>query len=230
MQATSFIHQCLPRARLSAPALAVSATVFALLGCGGSTSNIAADITPAPTAAVPTMAAGAMLATVAGDSATVGSTFVNATGNGFIALSQDGDAATSALYVVNGTKARRVPAISSFTTLGFDRTEAATLTPLSASAAAGSYDSIVGDVPASFTVGSDGSISAGSSSCKLSGKIDFGNSYGGAFAVTLTLVNCGSASSATYNGIVLASPSNAPAAWQAIAENGSSVIDLLALR
>ena len=98
------------------------------------------------------------------------------------------------------------------------------------SASAGGYQALVGGKPTTFTVAADGSITAGTGECKLSGKIDFATSLGGAQTVMLNVSSCGSIGNSAYTGVVFASDSTAPAAWQLIAENGTNVIDLLAYR
>ncbi|MES2261401.1 MAG: hypothetical protein V4724_23030 [Pseudomonadota bacterium] len=205
---------------------AAALAVFALAGCGNNASEAPA---PAPTSAVPVLAEGALLGYAGGDTAPAASAFINKEGKGYIALSADGDGGASVLHVTDNGKARRVPGGAAFVTLAMERSQPVTLLALDAKAA-GSYTAMVGGKPASFTLAADGTLSAGASDCKLSGKVDFNSSYGGARGVTLNVSACGSVAAGSYSGVALASNEIAPAALQLIAENGSSVIDLLAYR
>ncbi len=205
---------------------ALLAVVAGLAGCNGSTSNV-----PPPTSSVPVLGEGALQGYANGDTVSGASIYTNKDGKGYVLLSADGDGAATVIHVVDGSKGRRVPVASSgMVTLAYDRTQAVALTALSGANAAGSYQVLIGGKPALFTVAADGAISAGSSDCKLSGKVDFSVTYGGAAALTLTASGCGSAAEGSYKGLALASADTAPAALQLVGENGSAVLDLLAYR
>ncbi|MEK8046259.1 hypothetical protein [Ideonella margarita] len=202
----------------------LTAMTIWLAACGGS-----GDDTSAPTSAVPTRAEGAYLTAAQGDSAAVGLTLVNAAGQGFVLLSDDGDAAATVMHISNKTEARRAPAGAAFVTPSYSRSEPLTLTPLSGPALAGDYQLLLDGKPAALSVAADGRITAAAAStCKLSGQVDLASSYGGAKAVTLNLQNCGTLAAGSYAGVLYAAASTAPARWQAVVENGKSVIDLLA--
>lgn len=205
------------------------AMVLSLAACGSSSEPEPAPV-QVPTSTVPALAEGAYQAYASGDTLPGASIYLNKDGKGFVLLSADGDGAASVLHVVDKTRGRRVPAIAGNVTLGYERSQPLTLSALSGATAAGSYQAMVGGKPASFTVAADGSISAGASDCKLSGKLDFSAGYGGAVGLSLTASGCGDAATGSYQGIALASSQNAPAALQLVGENGSKVLDLLAYR
>jgi hypothetical protein len=211
--------------RLTAATLAtLAAMTLSLAACGGN-----GDDAPPPTSAVPTLATGAYLTSVQGDSATVGLTLINAAGQGFVLLSDDGDAAATVMHISNGTEARRAPAGPGFVTLSYARSESLSLMTLSGAALAGDYQLLLDGKPAAVTVAADGHITAlTSSSCKLSGQIDLASSYGGGKGVSLNLESCGAQAAGTYSGVLYLAASTAPARWQAVVENGKNVIDLLA--
>lgn len=200
------------------------AGVIALTGCGGGSSS------PAPSSFVPATPPGAALATVKGDTASVGTTFFNVAGQGFVLLSADGEAPVTVMHLASSASGRRVPGSAGFVTLSYDRITAQTLLPVTASTVAGTFQAMAGGQPARIAVAADGTITPGTTDCKLSGKIDLAASFGGAQAVTLLASGCGAAASGTFNGVVFASADTAPAAWQLVAENGISVLDFLAYR
>ncbi|HEX3139040.1 MAG TPA: hypothetical protein VHQ87_03250 [Rhizobacter sp.] len=206
-----------------------AALASVLSACGN-----ADDDTPAPaTSAVPSVAEGALQASVEGDSASVGTALFNADGRGYVILSSDGDSGATVVHVADQHRswARRVPATSSFVTLRFARSEPLSLTPLTGAALAGSYQLMLDGKPAALAITTDGGISAAAgSSCKLTGQVDLASNYGGARGLTLKLEACGQLAAGTYQGVLYASGATAPAAWQAVLENGSSVLDLLAYR
>jgi hypothetical protein len=205
--------------------LAALAAVAGLVACGGDSS---VSVT-APNSVIPATAPGAALAMVSGDTAGSGTTFFNATGQGIVLLSPDGDAPTTVVHVADNTRGRRAPAVNEFVTLRYERTTAQTVVPLT-SAVAGSYQTLVGGRPARFVVAADGAITAGSTDCKLSGKIELATLYGGAQAVSLQSANCGTVANGTFSGVVFTGADTAPAAWQLVAENGASVLDVLVYR
>ncbi|MBV6324210.1 hypothetical protein [Duganella violaceipulchra] len=205
---------------------ALLAVVAGLAGCNGSTSN-----EPPPPSSVPVLGEGALQGYANGDTVSGASIYTNKDGKGYVLLSADGDGAATVIHVVDGSKGRRVPVASSgMVTLAYDRTQAVVLNALSGANAAGSYQVLIGGKPVLFTVAADGAISAGASDCKLTGKVDFTATYGGAAALTLTASGCGSAVEGSYKGLALASADTAPAALQLVGENGSAVLDLLAYR
>ncbi|OEZ62800.1 hypothetical protein [Duganella sp. HH105] len=205
---------------------ALLAVVAGLAGCNGSSSN-----EPAPTSSVPVLGEGALQGYANGDTVSGASIYTNKDGKGYVLLSADGDGAATVMHVVDGSKGRRVPvSVGGMVTLAYDRTQALVLNALSPANAAGNYQALIGGKPALFTVAADGAISAGGSDCKLSGKVDFAATYGGAAALTLTASGCGSAAEGSYRGLALASADTAPAALQLVGENGNAVLDVLAYR
>lgn len=205
---------------------ALLAVVAGLAGCNGSTNS-----EPPPTSSVPALGEGALQGYANGDTVSGASIYTNKDGKGYVLLSADGDGAATVIHVVDGSKGRRVPVVTSgMVTLAYDRTQVLALNALSAANAAGSYQVLIGGKPALFTVAADGAISAGGSDCKLSGKVDFTATYGGAAALTLTASGCGSSAEGSYKGLALASADMAPAALQLVGENGSAVLDVLAYR
>lgn len=219
------------RAGLTLPALAAPVltaltalvAMAALAGCSGSTEQPPVP----PTSTVPASAEGARMAYVSGDSAAGASIYTNKEGKGYVALSADGDSATTVLHVVNKTQGRRVPA-GAFVSLAYERTADLPLRALTPASAAGNYQAVVGGKPALFTIAADGKITAGASDCKLEGKVDFNATYGGAVGLNLTVTACGMAAPGSYSGIAAAPEVKAPAALQLIGENGRTVLDVLA--
>jgi|GEM_PF-3670026 len=205
---------------------AMLAVAAGLAGCNGSTNT-----DPAPTSSVPALGEGALQGYANGDTVSGASIYTNKDGKGFVLLSADGDGAATVMHVVDGSKGRRVPvSANGMVTLTYDRTQAMALNALTSANAAGSYQALVGGKPALFTVAADGAISAGGSDCKLSGKVDFSATYGGAVALTLTASGCGGSVEGSYKGLVLASADTAPATLQLVGENGTAVLDVLAYR
>jgi hypothetical protein len=207
-------------------AIPLVAALLALLSACGSS-----DDSPPPTSALPSMTEGALLATVQGDSASVGMTFFNASGKGFVILSDDGDSSATVMHVADQTAGHRVPAGNGFVTLSLARSEALSLTPPTGATLAGDFLLLLDGKPVALSVDTGGRISpASTSTCKLSGQVDLSSHYGGARGLSLTLENCGTRTAGAYEGLLFVSAATPPAAWQAVVENGSSVIDVLAYR
>lgn len=213
-----------PSRRRAAAAAAVLATLLG--GCGGSS-----DDTPAPTSAVPALAAGAVTAYATGDTARGATAFVDAAGDGYVLLSDDGDAPAAVLHVLQAGQGRRVPATDRFVTLAFERSQPLAVRPLGADELRGSYRARVGDQVAAFTVGADGTVApAAGGGCAVTGRLDTSRSLGGARPLTLAVSGCGGTVSGEFRGIAWSSADTAPAAWQAVLENGRGALDLLAFR
>lgn len=208
------------------PFLLCSTLLAALLvGCGDGSDD------PPPTSAVPAVAEGAFAASVQGDTAGVGLALFDAAGQGFVLLSDDGDSGHTVMHVADRTQARRAPVGPGFVTLAFARSEPVTLSIPGGAELAGEYQVLLDGKPVSLSITADGRIGpAGTGACKLGGQVDLARSIGGARALSLTLENCGSLAAGSYQGVLFASADTAPARWQAVVENGRSVIDLLAYR
>lgn len=209
---------------MAKPAALALGALLALAGCGNGADE------PAPTSSVPALGEGARQGYGSGDTASAASIYINKDGKGFVLLSADGDSAAMVMHVVDNTRGRRVPAApGGLVALAYERVQSVTLAALGG-ATAGGYTAMVGGKPALFAIAADGAITAGGSECKLSGKLDFNASYGGAVGMSLNASGCGAAAEGSYKGIALASADTAPAALQLVAENGNAVLDLLAYR
>jgi hypothetical protein len=193
-------------------------------GCGGSDST-----DPTLTSRLPTLAEGAYEVSVSGDSLATGLAFQAADGRHWLLLSTDGEAAATVAYIGTSAGARRVP-LGDGRTISFDLQAAASLAPLTPATWAGRYDAWIAGQPASFTVGADGSITAGTTPCRLSGRLGVGGPVGGAPSATLDVTGCIGIASGSYNALAWAADSIRPAAIRMVGENGQTVIDLLAYR
>lgn len=208
-------------------ALAAAATLslLALAGCLD-------DQGAGPTVTVDDLSSGAYIVSV-GDSAspTVGKYYADASGNRLLVLTDGSDSETLSQYYRRSAGGAwvSVPAATQDTTVTLLRSDSLTTSTVSASALAGSYVAkVASGVTASFTLSSDGSIAAASSSsCKLTGTLTTGTLPNTLKLSLKSGSGCGSLpSSAT--GVLVVDSDFSPAAFRLLADNGSTAFDLWA--
>ncbi len=209
----------------------LSAVLLALAACGGSDDATAptppATPTP-PKITVSDLPTGSYVVSMGDINApTVGKYYAAADGSRLLVVADAADRATQ-LFRKAGSDAWVVAPGSNLdvnvTLLRSDATQAATPTLASL---AGNYVTLVATgVTASFSVNAAGDITAGSSTCKLSGKLA-ANTLPGSLKLTLTTVGCG-ALPASSTGVVTADADYAPARFRLVADSGTLVVDLWA--
>ena len=199
--------------------LSMLAVACGLAACGGD---------DAPTVAVTDLAAGAYTVSVGDANApTVGKYYAAADGSRLLVLADSNDQATQLYRRAPGAAWVAVPVLGN-TTVALLRSDALPVAAVTVAAQAGSYTTLLatGGV-ASFTVSATGDITAGTSACKLSGKLAVG-SLPNTLALTLSAQVCGSLP-ASSTGVLAVDADYAPAV-RLVADNGTQLLDLWAYR
>ncbi|AXQ27177.1 hypothetical protein D0B54_00050 [Solimonas sp. K1W22B-7] len=181
-----------------------------------------------PKVELPAMSPGAHALRLTGDAAGVsGWGFMADDGRGFVQLAPQSDAPSTVVFTRAGRgKAwRRVPAATAPQTLAaaLDEPQAAAAAPV----LAGSYDALLGGAPARFTVAADGALSAASGECTLSGRLDPGKAYAGAFPVQASVAGC-AALAGSYRGLAFADPDAKNARFRVVLHDAGKIIDFYA--
>lgn len=206
-----------------ARALASALLACGMLALGGCGSSSAPKDTMAP------LADGAYQVSIEGDAPVTGAAFFTG-GKGYVVLSDDGDAAASVLYSVGEFGiVRRVPPSADHHRVEFALQRPLALDAASLAGLAASYQTWLADQKVEFSVSANGTISAGSTPCKLSGNLA-AVAGSASLSVTLIATDCGSVGAGRYTGLLYASDALKPAAFRIVAENGSALVDVLAYR
>lgn len=201
--------------------MALAATALVLSACGGGDDK-------QPQVTVDDLATGSYVVAVGDANApTVGKYYAGADGSRLLVLADSSDRANQ-LYRKEAGKAWVGIPVSdkdvSVTLLRSSLTPTATVT---AAALAGSYATLVATgVTASFTVKANGDISAGTSACKLSGKLSAGK-LPNTLQLNLSAQGCGSPPSSS-TGVLVVDTDYAPAPFRLVADNGAQTLDLWA--
>ncbi|QJD92629.1 hypothetical protein HH213_22580 [Duganella dendranthematis] len=202
--------------------LLAGAAALLLSACGSSN-----DV-PAPEVKVTELAAGAY-AVSAGDAAnpTAGKYYAAADGSRLLVLNNSGQQA-SALYRRDGNGSwQMTPAATQNTTLDLLNSSATPSTTVTVSALARSYSvRLSSGATAAFSVSSSGDIVAGSTSCKLSGKLS-ASTLPNTLKASLSTSGCGDLP-AQSDGYLVVDGDYAPAVFRLLTYSGSTLVDLWA--
>jgi len=202
-----------------------AAVVLVLAACGSDDDSPAAT---APTLKVDDATTGAY--TVSVDTANglvVGKYLAGDDGSRLLALQGDDDRVTRLYRRASANAAwTAVPAADAPTTVTLATRAAVALAAPTAAALAGKYRVAIDGGTADFTLGADGTLTAGTSTCKLSGTTSAGT-LPGSLKVTLATSGCG-ALPASATGVLMPDADFAPAAFRLVADNGAVALDLWA--
>lgn len=196
------------------------AAVLLLSACGSSN-----DV-PAPEVKVTELTAGAY-AVSSGDAAnpTVGKYYAAADGSRLLVLNNSGQQA-SALYRRDGNGSwQMTPAATQNTTLDLLNSSATPSTTVMVSALARSYSvRLSSGAATAFSISSNGDIVAGSTSCKLSGKLS-ASTLPNTLKASLSTSGCGDLP-AQSDGYLVVDGDYAPAVFRLLTYSGSTLVDL----
>lgn len=197
-----------------------------LLSACGSSHDAATDTSP--TIRVTDLATG-VYAVASGDAAspTAGKYYVAADGSALLVLNNSSQQAQT-VYRREGSGTWQVtPAVTADTTLTLLSSSAITGSTLNPTSVARSYSvRLASGAAATFTVGSGGDITAGSSSCKLSGKLSAGT-LSNTLKLSLTTAGCGDLP-AQSDGVLIVDSDYSPAVFRLVTYSGSAPVDLWA--
>lgn len=195
-------------------------------GCSNNDSDQGADPAPAPTVKVTELAVGTW-AVSSGDVAnpTAGKYYAGADGSRLLVLN-NAEQLASAVYRRDGNgNWQASPGASS--TLELINSNPAPSEPLALGAIGGSYQvRLSGGAVAAFTVNANGDIVAGSSACKLTGKMSASN-LAGVLAVSLGASGCDDLP-AQSSGFAVRDGDYAPAAFRLLTYTDTALADLWA--
>ncbi|RZT11049.1 hypothetical protein SAMN05216319_0481 [Duganella sp. CF402] len=202
--------------------LAAAAAALLLSACGSSNE-------PAkPTVKVSDLAAG-MYAVSAGDSAnpTAGRYYSAADGSRLLVLNNSAQQATALYRRDAGGSWQMTPAATQDTSLELLNSSSLQSATLNFTAVARSYTvRLSSGAAAAFSVNANGEIVAGSTSCKLSGKLA-ASSLPNTLKATLSASSCGDLP-AQSDGYLVVDSDYAPAAFRLLTYSGSTPLDLWA--
>ena len=201
--------------------MALAASALVLSACGGSGDN-------APQVTVDNLATGSYVVAVGDtDAPTVGKYYAGADGRRLLVLADSSDRANQ-LYRREAEQAWvAVPVPEKDVNVTLLRNSATSTTTVTATALAGNYVTLVATgVTASFSVKANGDISAGTSACKLSGKLA-ASSLPNTLALSLAADGCGSLPTSS-TGVLVVDGDYAPARFRLVADNGAKTLDLWA--
>lgn len=207
-----------------------AALLLALNGCGGGSSSHSSTVEPpAPVVSVPDLSAGAYIISMGSvDNLTIGKYYADASGGRLLVLANADDRA-NALYRRQNSSAKwiAVPSLSADVTISFLQSNPIVVDAVAVANVTGNYQTrLSGGDAAAFTIAANGDISAGSSNCKLSGKVEAGT-LPATLKLTLNAASCGSLPAKT-SGVLIVDRDYAPAAFRLVGDDGSTIVDLWA--
>lgn len=198
---------------------AATLLALALTACGGNGD---------PKVTVPELAAGFYtVSSGSEDALVVGSYLAAADGTRLLVLDNTQGQA-SALYRRQASgNWRAVPDTGKDVTVTLLQTHAVVSPSVTLGSLAGRYAvRLASGAAASFTLGAQGELAAGSTACKLSGQASSG-SLPGTLALTLSTTGCAGLP-ATSSGVLVPDRDRAPAAFRLLTDDGNQILDLLA--
>ncbi len=210
-------------------AAVTTATLLALAGCGGggSSGGSSKGETPAPAVSVAELSAGAYIVSLgSADDLSIGKYYADASGSRLLVVTDDDDRA-DALYrrQNSGSKWIAVPGPGADVTISFLQSTPIVVDAVDVADVAGSYQTrLPSGAAADFAIAANGDITAGSSSCKLSGKVE-GGTLPGTLKLTLDAASCGSLPAKT-TGVLIVDRDYAPAAFRLVGDDEKTVVDL----
>jgi len=211
--------------------IALASTALFLGACGGGNHDTPATNTPTetakPTVAVDDLGTGSFVVSVGDANApAVGKYYGAADGTRLLVLSDSEDHATQSYRRAAGGAWVAVPGTDKDVQVHFLRSNALPDLSLSLAALAKHYRVMVAaGVSADFTLMADGTITPGTTSCKLSGKVSAG-ALPNTMKLSLATTGCALPSSAT--GVIAFDGDYAPAAFRMLADDGAQIVDLWA--
>lgn len=200
---------------------------FSLLALAGALAACGGD--DGPKVAVTDLPAGHYTVSVGDANApTVGKYYAASDGSRLLVLANSNDQATQLYRRAVGANWVAVPTAGQDTSVSLLRSDALPVAAVNLAAMAGNYTTALaaGGV-ASFAVNASGDITAGTSACKLSGKLSAGV-LPNTLALSLSAQACGSLP-ASSTGVLAVDVDYAPA-LRLVADNGVQLLDLWAYR
>lgn len=197
-----------------------------LLSACGSSNDAAVDTSP--TISVTDLAAGAY-AVSSGDasSPTAGKYYAAADGSRLLVLNNSSDQASNVYRREGSGKWQVTPAVTADTTLTLLNSSAITASTPTVAALARSYTvRLASGAAAAFTISSSGDIVAGSTSCKLTGKLSTGT-LPNTLKLSLAAASCGDLP-AQSDGVLVVDSDFAPAVFRLVTYSGAALVDLWA--
>jgi hypothetical protein len=220
--------------RLASPTLSLCFALV-LAACSGSHNDSSADTsttsTDDGTSSVSTSSASLESGTYTVDlgdesSPSVAQYFAASDGTRLLIINDSSDAASVVYKATASGVWTRVPASGNSISTTFLSTQSLSLSTFTLSDVAGSYATRVDGSTVSFTLASDGTITAGSSSCKITGSMG-DTMVQGVRKLTLVTSGCSTLPS-TATGVAILDGNYAPIKLRFVADNGSTLIDLWA--
>lgn len=204
---------------------AAACAAVVLTACGGGSNGNSASSSQV---AVENLASGSYVVAVGSESApTIGKYYAAADGSRLLVLADSSDRA-SQLYRKTGTAEwLAVPAATGPVTVTLLRSTAQSSNSATLASLAGRYAAqVASGMAASFTLDANGNITAGTSSCKLSGTLAAGT-LPNTFKLSLNTSGCGTLP-ATSTGVATLDADYTPAKFRMVADNGTQLLDLWA--
>lgn len=203
--------------------LALSTAVVALVACGGSGDD-------QPQVKVDDLATGSYVVSVGDTNApTVGKYYADASGNRLLVLADSGDRVAQLYRREAGKAWVGAPGANKDVNVTLLQSNAVPSKALDVAPLAGSYSVLVGaGMVANFTLQANGDIVAGTSTCKLAGKVT-AHTLANTLKLSLTAGGCGSLP-ASSTGVLVVDADYAPAGFRLVADNGALPLDLWAYK
>lgn len=193
--------------------------LLVLAGCGGSDEE-----SPEQVQNLPDLASGAHVVVMSGDSAgNDGYALVAPDGKAFVLLSNDSNKPINVVYkrAEGATTWQRVPSSGSHSlTMRLDISITGTVPQLPMQLQ--QYHALVSGSVVAFSIAPNGTITTGSSACRLSGSI--GAIHGPFRTARLEFSGCGDASG-QYRGVVFVDPNAPNAAFRVVVHNAAEIQD-----
>lgn len=206
--------------------LALAATLLTLTACGGGSSS---HKNSGPPVSVTDLAAGAHVVSMGSvDDLSIGKYYANGTGGRFLVIADDEDRA-KALYRREDSHSKwiAVPKPTAAVTVNFLRSTPLVVDQLDVAYVVGNYQTRLKDgTSATFAITANGDISAGSSGCKLSGRVESGT-LPATLKLTLNAAGCGLLPVKT-SGVLIVDRDYAPAVFRLVGDDGNAIVDLWA--
>ncbi|MRW91483.1 hypothetical protein GJ699_15935 [Duganella sp. FT80W] len=204
--------------------LAAAAALAALAACGSSSDST--DSTPKTS--VTDLAAGVYAVSI-GDTASPveGKYYAAADGSRLVVFNNSSQQASQVFSRAAGASWLAIPATGGDSAVTLNNNVSLTSKTLAVADYARSYTlRLSGGTAAAFTIGSGGDITAGSTACKVSGKVTAGT-LPNTLALALTTSGCGDLP-AQSSGVLLVDSDYAPATFRLLTYSGSALVDLWA--
>ncbi|CAN5774457.1 hypothetical protein BH11PSE8_BH11PSE8_28850 [soil metagenome] len=199
---------------------ALGVVVLALSACGSDDST--------PRVTVDDLAAGSYVVSIGDANApTVGKYYASADGSRLLVVADATDHAQQVYKKAANQAWVAAPAVAQDVTVTLLRSGAVTANTVALASLAGHYvTSVATGITASFDIDASGAITAGTSACKLSGRLSPGK-LPNTLVLDLTTSGCGTLPAAS-TGVLVIDADYAPASYRLVAESGTQLLDLWA--